>query len=58
MYSFQWLCGVMRRRVEVEICSGGRVYRGIINGIRAEDGSGTRWLVRLHTGDEVYVRAE
>lgn len=62
-YSYSWLCEKMadRGRVAIRTFIGGQgiVVRGIINGIRPEDGSGRNWLVTIHdngTNVEVFVR--
>jgi len=62
-YSFSWLCEAManRSRVAIRTFIGGNeiVLRGLINGIRPEDGSGRNWLVTIHdngTNAEIYVR--
>jgi len=63
IYSYAWLCEKManRGRVAIQAFIGGQsiVIRGIINGIRPEDGSGNNWLVTIHdngTNAEIYVR--
>lgn len=62
-YSYSWLCEKMadRSRVAIRSSIGGHeiTLRGLINGIRPEDGSGRHWLVTIHdngTNAEVYVR--
>ena len=47
MYSFNWLCGVMRHRKVVTLCGSEGTYSGLVNGIAPEDGSGQNWLVTL-----------
>ena len=63
VYSYSWLCDKMadRGRVAIRYNLNGdtATIRGIINGIRPEDGSGRHWLVTVHdngTNAEVYVR--
>ncbi len=63
VYSYTWLCDKMadRGRVAIRYNLNGNTatIRGIINGIRPEDGSGRHWLVTVHdngTNAEVYVR--
>jgi hypothetical protein len=63
VYSYTWLCDKMadRGRVAIRYNLNGNTatMRGIINGIRPEDGSGNHWLVTVHdngTNAEVYVR--
>ena len=63
VYSYSWLCDKMadRGRVAIRYNLNGNTatIRGIINGIRPEDGSGRHWLVTVHdngTNAEVYVR--
>lgn len=62
VYSFEWLCQKMQDRGRVAIVlhnPAGATIRGIINGIRPEDGSGRHWLVTIHDNgvtNEVYVR--
>lgn len=68
VYSYDWLCEKMKDRVRVAIVlhnPAGATIRGIINGIRPEDGSGRHWLVTILDDavnppkvDTVYVRAE
>jgi len=62
VYSFSWLCDNMQQRNRVVIrLHDGNMIRGLINGIRPEDGSGRHWLVTMYdnnTYNEVYVRAE
>ncbi len=60
VYSYDWLCAKMADRglVELKIHDGTSV-RGMINGIRPEDGSGRNWLVTLSyklKNQEVFVR--
>ena len=63
VYSYSWLCDKMqdRGRVAIRYNLNGdtATIRGIINGIRPEDGSGRHWLVTVYdngTKVEVYVR--
>lgn len=62
VYSYDWLCQKMMDRGRVAIVMhdpAGAVIRGIINGIRPEDGSGRRWLVTISDNgvtNEIYVR--
>jgi hypothetical protein len=62
VYSYEWLCQKMMDRGRVAIVlhnPAGATIRGIINGIRPEDGSGRHWLVTIHDNgvtNEVYVR--
>jgi hypothetical protein len=60
VYSYDWLCKKMADRGLVELrLNDGTVVRGLINGIRPEDGSGRHWLVTLYyqtKHQEVYVR--
>lgn len=63
VYSYEWLCEKMKDRSRVVIhttCNAGPIMvRGVINGLRPEDGSGNHWLVTIHdnlTNAEVYVR--
>lgn len=62
VYSYEWLCQKMQDRGRVAIVlhnPAGATIRGIINGIRPEDGSGRHWLVTIHDNgvtNEVYVR--
>ena len=67
MYSFAWLALAMKNRTTVAMCAAvnandNAVYRGVINGIAVEDGSGKNWLVTIAlTGGGVktiFVRAE
>lgn len=63
VYDYNWLCNMMRSRAEVVIVSKDRNYRGIINGIVPEDGSGKNWLVTitstssLKTYKDIFVKA-
>jgi hypothetical protein len=59
VYSYSWLCEIMANRKVVTVND----VRGMINGIRPEDGSGRNWLVticreNLKGNKEVFVRAE
>lgn len=63
VYSYTWLCEKMadRGRVAIRTFINGNeiILRGIINGIRPEDGSGRCWLVTIHdngTNAEVFIR--
>lgn len=66
VYSYEWLCKKMQDRGRVAIVlhnPAGATIRGIINGIRPEDGSGRHWLVTICDNaasppvhNEVYVR--
>lgn len=62
VYSYEWLCKKMQDRSRVAIVlhnPAGVTIRGLINGIRPEDGSGNHWLVTIHDNNvtnEVYVR--
>ena len=62
VYSYDWLCQKMMDRGRVAIVAHnprGAIVRGIINGIRPEDGSGRHWLVTINdnlVNTEVYVR--
>jgi hypothetical protein len=60
-YNFAKLCDDMKVGRHVAIHHNGVDYPGIIRGIRAEDGSGNCWLVKLVNGAgerEVFVRTE
>jgi hypothetical protein len=59
VYSYSWLCEMMAKRKTVTVGE----FKGLINGIRPEDGSGRNWLVtvcreNLKGNKEVFVRAE
>ena len=62
VYSYEWLCKKMQDRGRVAIVLHnpvGTTIRGMINGIRPEDGSGNHWLVTINdncVNTEVYVR--
>ena len=62
VYSYEWLCKKMQDRGRVAIVlhnPPGATIRGMINGIRPEDGSGNHWLVTINdncVNTEVYVR--
>ncbi len=63
VYSYAWLCEKMadRGRIAIRTFIGGNevILRGLINGIRPEDGSGRCWLVTIHdngTNAEVFIR--
>jgi hypothetical protein len=63
VYSYSWLCEKMadRGRVAIRYNLKGHTatIRGLVNGIRPEDGSGRNWLVTISdncTNVEVYVR--
>lgn len=62
VYSYEWLCKKMQDRSRVAIVLHnpvGATIRGLINGIRPEDGSGNHWLVTIcdtSVTNEVYVR--
>jgi hypothetical protein len=62
VYSYSWLCEKMqdRGRVAIRLRSNPNdTIRGIINGIRPEDGSGNNWLVTIcdnNITNEIYVR--
>jgi hypothetical protein len=62
VYSYEWLCKKMQDRGRVALVLHnpvGATIRGIINGIRPEDGSGNHWLVTINdncVNTEVYVR--
>lgn len=66
VYSYEWLCKKMQDRGRVAIVvhnPRGAIVRGIINGIRPEDGSGNNWLVTIcdtvgssAVKNEVFVR--
>jgi hypothetical protein len=63
VYSYTWLCEKMadRGRVAIRTFINGNeiILRGLINGIRPEDGSGRNWLVTIHDNDtnaEVFIR--
>ena len=62
VYSYEWLCKKMQDRGRVAIVlhnPAGATIRGLINGIRPEDGSGNHWLVTINdncVNTEVYVR--
>lgn len=63
VYSFSWLCDNMQQRNRVVIrLHNGNTVRGLINGLRPEDGSGRHWLVTIcddnNNYNEHYVRAE
>ena len=62
-YSYEWLCEKMKDRSRVVIHAtnnaGPFIIRGVINGLRPEDGSGNHWLVTINdnlTNAEIYVR--
>jgi len=57
--TYDWLCDMMRCRTRVTITKGGKIYRGLINGIFPESGSGKDWMVTLHNegvNTTIYVR--
>ena len=57
--TYDWLCNMMRCRTRVSIAKNGKIYRGLINGISPESGSGNDWLVTLHNegvNTTIYVR--
>lgn len=63
VYSYTWLCEKMadRGRVAIRTFINGNeiILRGLINGIRPEDGSGRCWLVTINdngTNAEVFIR--
>lgn len=59
--TYDWLCDRMRDRTRVAITKGGKVYRGLINGISPESGSGKDWMVTLNdngTNTTIYVRTQ
>ncbi len=59
-YSYMALCDAMRARQRVTLKRhDGTEVTGMVNGIRAEDGSGKSWLIDLCLGltyETVYVR--
>lgn len=57
--TYQFLCEAMRDRTRIIITKGTKRYRGLVNGIYPESGSGKDWIVTLHNEGEnttVYVR--
>lgn len=62
MYTFAWLCKMMQERELVSLVSGNEFYRGTINGIAVEDGSGKNWLVTIALNGggvkTIFVKAE
>lgn len=46
-HRFHWLAIAMKNRTPVAIISNKRIYKGIINGMAVEDGSGNNWLVTM-----------
>lgn len=49
--------GFMRMGKSIDIRDHeGRSFRGIVNGILREDGSGQNWLIHLHHGEAVFIR--
>lgn len=57
--TYEWLCDMMRCRTRVAIAKDDKVYRGLINGILPESGSGRDWLITLSDNGEkttVYIR--
>lgn len=61
VYDYNWLCNMMQMRKVVEIVGpNGISYRGVINGIKPEDGSGKNWIVTIYSkliSNKVFVRA-
>ena len=57
--TYDWLCDMMRSRTRVAISKAGKIYRGLINGISPESGSGKDWMVTLNdngVNTTIYVR--
>lgn len=57
--TYEWLCDMMRDRIRVSITKGDKTYRGLVNGIYPESGSGNDWMVTLHNEGKnttIYVR--
>lgn len=61
VYDYNWLCNMMQMRKVVEIVGpNGISYRGVINGIMPEDGSGNNWLLTISNDcktSTVFVKA-
>lgn len=61
-HSFHWLALAMKDRTPVGIISNKRIYKGIINGMAVEDGSGNNWLVTMSLSDgetkTIFVKAK
>jgi len=61
-HSFSWLALAMKNRIHVAILSNKTIYKGIINGMAVEDGSGNNWLVTMNLCDgqtkTIFVKAE
>lgn len=48
VYDYNWLCNAMRLRKRVMLVGRtGHTFKGMINCIRPEDGSGNNWLITL-----------
>lgn len=59
--TFASLCGYMRNRTEVILTNkiDGQKYQGKITGIRLEDGSGKKWLVKIDSREqELFIVTE
>ena len=57
--TYAWLCDMMHSRTKIVIIKGDRIYRGLVNGISPESGSGKDWMVTLHnegSNTTIYVR--
>jgi hypothetical protein len=62
VYSFGWLVEAMRTRKEIILVNHDcKPIKGLVNGIRPEDGSGKNWLVTICSvgseAKEVFVHA-
>jgi len=61
VYDYNWLCNMMQERKVVAIVGpDGNTYKGVINGIKPEDGSGNKWIVTIYSkliSNRVFVRA-
>lgn len=62
VYSFGWLVEAMRTRKEIILVNHDcKPIKGLVNGIRPEDGSGKNWLVTICSvgtdAKEVFVQA-
>ena len=57
--SYSWLCDMMQSRARVAITKDGKIYRGLINGVFPESGSGKDWMVMLNDNGstiQLYIR--
>lgn len=58
---YDWLTASLKKRYRIGLSlPGGELAIGVINGIRAEDGSGKCWIVTLLTDNgekEVFTRS-